>query len=68
MLNLRDDVHINAAIPFYVKSMSTLSVLPVVRTMALEETALSTLSIPSAKPRRVERKLINQCAFRPVLQ
>lgn len=54
MLNLRDDVHINAAITVLRVDVRHCPSLMVVRTMALEEIALSTLSIPSAKPRRVE--------------
>lgn len=66
VLNFGYDVHIDAAILIFRVDVRHCPSLMVVRTIALEEMALSTLSIPSAA--EAGREFVNQRAFRSVLQ
>lgn len=50
VLHFRHHMHINAAIDIFARRGKTFAILMVVRTMAFEEMALSTLSIPNASP------------------
>jgi hypothetical protein len=50
VLHFGHDVHVNAAIMVFAGGGQALTVLMVVSTMALDEMALSTLSIPAPAP------------------
>ena len=73
MFSQNDDVlhfgyhmHINAAVVVLRVEVRHWPSLMVVSTIAFDEIALSTLSIPNASPRRVES--LDRGAFRPVLE
>lgn len=67
MLNLRDDVHINAAILVFTCRCQTLSVFNGRQDNGVRgDRAFD--AIHTERQTEAGGKLINQCAFRPVLQ